>query len=405
MTQEENLQALFDDMKYSAGAETRHNAAITYHVKAGTEPFTLKEESSVDGSRLTTDLVFGYGHSEKDGYRFFYNGVDAALINIPIPAIQLGSLDVSALENMLRSRPTMDYEQPAAERERFYVEQKQSYDHIVNHKLQELAATDKELFHLLVAKYSPDLTFTQDEQDLTYQQQLRDQHTVRHFFTHHKNITLLEIPNLLEGRPVQKEYFNKNDEKYSTWIWLDLTKQKENGNYEWRYASFDLEAKLDEFNFPSLDDPKKHEKLLRNLKKGFQVELSAQHKDGNTQYVTISVNSEHGTIHIYADGKLQPHNNYRKTPRQRRSNSVVQLDGPADRSATRGGTPGNNVSSPEHPAQAEKQSGGNSPAGSAKADNNGQENTPHQQINTRMDAHKKPMTIRVPSGKRHGKGI
>ena len=105
-------------------------------------------------------------------------------------------------------------------------------------------------------------------------------------------ITAKEAFNLLEGRSVFKELYNKNGEKYNAWLKLDFNNSDQHGNFKVKQFSepygYNLEKTLSNFSIKELADPEQKKQLISSLEKG------------NVQQVTVSKDNKEGKYYIEA---------------------------------------------------------------------------------------------------------
>src|SRR6266536_3735301 len=95
------------------------------------------------------------------------------------------------------------------------------------------------------------------------------------------SITLKEGYNLLSGRAVYKEeLLNKQDEKYSAWLQLNLKETDAAGNYKMKpyhqNYGYDLEATLAKHPFKELLNEKEKERLMESLQRGNHQSVTLQ---------------------------------------------------------------------------------------------------------------------------------
>ncbi len=114
-------------------------------------------------------------------------------------------------------------------------------------------------------------------------------------------VTAKEAFNLMEGRAVNKQLFNKDGEKYTAWLVLDNEKLTDKGNKEIKRFTenygFDLELTLNGIGIKEMDDPKTKEDLFRSLKKGNAQQITVE-RDGQEQRYFISANPQFKTVDV-----------------------------------------------------------------------------------------------------------
>lgn len=130
--------------------------------------------------------------------------------------------------------------------------------------------------------------------------------SVSHRFYGNQGISAKEALNLLEGRSVLKSLFNKEGERYTAWLQLDLKSKDEKGlhpvnQYHQNYG-FDLESSLNKIPVAGLDIPEQKDLLLYSLKKGnlHTVDLSGMegqfHISANPRFKNIKLVDEKGKL-------------------------------------------------------------------------------------------------------------
>ncbi|MFA6245347.1 MAG: hypothetical protein WC615_00310 [Mucilaginibacter sp.] len=110
-------------------------------------------------------------------------------------------------------------------------------------------------------------------------------------------VTAKEAFNLMEGRAVYKQLYNKEGEGYHAWLQLDNSSEKQNGNKEIKRFNenygFDLDAVLKDKGIKELTTPEGTENLYRSLRKG------------NTQQITLERNGEDKKYFIAASPQFK----------------------------------------------------------------------------------------------------
>ena len=116
------------------------------------------------------------------------------------------------------------------------------------------------------------------------------------------NITLKEAFNLLEGRAVNKDLVNKEQEKYNAWVQLDFKETDNAGNYKQKVFhenyGYDLENTLTKYPVKELNNPEDKQRLMDSLKKG------------NRQSVTFLQNGQEEKRFIEAAPQFKTLNQY-----------------------------------------------------------------------------------------------
>jgi hypothetical protein len=110
-------------------------------------------------------------------------------------------------------------------------------------------------------------------------------------------VTAKEAFNLMEGRAVYKQLYNREGEGYHAWLQLDNNNQTQNGNKEIKRFNenygFDLDAVLKGKGIKELTTPESTDNLYRSLKKG------------NTQQITVERNGEDKKYFIAASPQFK----------------------------------------------------------------------------------------------------
>jgi hypothetical protein len=113
-------------------------------------------------------------------------------------------------------------------------------------------------------------------------------------------VTAKEAFNLMEGRAVYKQLYNKDGEGYHAWLQLDDKNLAQNGNKEIKRFNenygFDLKEVLADKGIKELNTPEGTDNLFRSLKKG------------NTQQITVERNGEEKKYFIAASPQFKTFN-------------------------------------------------------------------------------------------------
>lgn len=136
-----------------------------------------------------------------------------------------------------------------------------------------------------------------------------------------KGVTAREAFNLLEGRAVYKELYNKEGEAYKAWLQIDFSVTDKRGNYELKQFhdnyGFDLKEAVSKFAVSELKDPEKEKQLLHSLQKG------------NIQSVTIATEVSAGKMFLEANPQYKTVNLYdADLKRVQRENIALYLSAP-----------------------------------------------------------------------------
>ncbi len=140
-----------------------------------------------------------------------------------------------------------------------------------------------------------------------YEVSLKPEHstneTVQAFYINKgKNITLKEAFNLMNGRAVNKDLTNKENEVYNAWVQLDFKQTDAHGNnkmkqYHENYG-YDLNAALAKHPIKELGNEQDKTRLEQSLQKG-NVQSVTFVQNGNEQKHFIEANPQFKTINVY----------------------------------------------------------------------------------------------------------
>ncbi|MEB0280714.1 hypothetical protein [Mucilaginibacter sp. 10B2] len=115
-------------------------------------------------------------------------------------------------------------------------------------------------------------------------------------------VTAKEAFNLMEGRAVHKQLYNKEGEGYHAWLQLDNNNQTQNGNKEIKRFNenygFDLNAVLKDKGIKELNTPEGTENLFRSLKKGNAQQVTVEH-NGEDKKFFIAASPQFKTVDLY----------------------------------------------------------------------------------------------------------
>jgi hypothetical protein len=131
----------------------------------------------------------------------------------------------------------------------------------------------------------------------------KEQEQTQSFYINKGNgITAKEAFNLMEGRAVHKQLFNKDGEKYNAWLQLDNDNLTQNGNKEIKRFNenygFDLESVLSGKGIKELNTPEGTENLYRSLKKGNAQQITVE-QNGEEKKYFIAASPQFKTIDLY----------------------------------------------------------------------------------------------------------
>lgn len=143
------------------------------------------------------------------------------------------------------------------------------------------------------------------------------------------NITLKEAYNLMNGRAVNKDLTNKDNQMYNAWVQMDFKQADNNGNYKLKQYhqnyGFDLDQVLAKHPIKELGHDEHKSNLLDSLKKGNRQSVTFI-RDGAEQKNYIEANPQFKTINIYDSNMQRLDNRQSKTEKQAEgeSSSVKQ---------------------------------------------------------------------------------
>jgi len=140
-------------------------------------------------------------------------------------------------------------------------------------------------------------------------------------------ITAKEAFNLMEGRAVHKQLFNKDGEKYQAWLQLDDQNLTQNGSKEIKRFNenygFDLEEVLLGKGIKELNTQEGQENLFRSLMKGNAQQITVD-RDGTEKKYFISASPQYKTIDLYDHQMKKIKREELLKPEQKQSNNQKQ---------------------------------------------------------------------------------
>ncbi|WP_374950067.1 hypothetical protein [Mucilaginibacter sp.] len=140
-------------------------------------------------------------------------------------------------------------------------------------------------------------------------------------------VTAKEAFNLMEGRAVYKQLYNKEGEGYHAWLQLDNNNQTQNGNKEIKRFNenygFDLDPVLKGKGIKELNTPDGKENLFRSLKKGNTQQITVE-RGGEDKKYFIAASPQFKTVDLFdhqmkkikREELLQPEQKASKTQKQ-----------------------------------------------------------------------------------------
>lgn len=136
------------------------------------------------------------------------------------------------------------------------------------------------------------------------------------------NITLKEGYNLLDGRAVNKDLVNKEQEKYNAWVQLDFKETDNHGNFKLKQFhenyGFDLSKALENHPIKELKNPDDQSRLMDSLKKGNRQSVTFI-SEGNEQKRFVEASPQFKNVNIHDSNQI------RTAETQRESTSKSQV--------------------------------------------------------------------------------
>ena len=115
-------------------------------------------------------------------------------------------------------------------------------------------------------------------------------------------VTAKEAFNLMEGRAVHKQLFNKEGEKYHAWLQLDDKNLTQNGSKEIKRFSenygFNLEQVISGKGIKEMGTTEGQDGLMRSLKKGNAQQVTVE-RGGEEKKYFIAANPQFKTVDLY----------------------------------------------------------------------------------------------------------
>jgi hypothetical protein len=140
-------------------------------------------------------------------------------------------------------------------------------------------------------------------------------------------ITAKEAFNLMEGRAVHKQLFNKDGEKYQAWLQLDDQNLTQNGSKEIKRFNenygFDLEKVLLGKGIKELNTQEGQDNLFRSLKKGNAQQITVD-RDGTEKKYFISASPQYKTVDLFDHQMKKIKREELLKPEQKQSNNQKQ---------------------------------------------------------------------------------
>jgi hypothetical protein len=146
------------------------------------------------------------------------------------------------------------------------------------------------------------------------------------YITKGNGVTAKEAFNLMDGRAVHKQLFNKEGEKYQAWLQLDNEKTQ-NGNKEIKRFNenygFDLEQVISGKDIKEMKTAEGQDNLLRSLKKGNAQQITVE-RNGEEKKFFIAANPQFKTVDLFNHQMKKIKREELLQPEQKQSNSKKQ---------------------------------------------------------------------------------
>ena len=140
-------------------------------------------------------------------------------------------------------------------------------------------------------------------------------------------ITAKEAFNLMEGRAVHKQLFNKEGEKYHAWLQLDNDNLTQNGSKEIKRFSenygFDIEQVISGKGIKEMGTAEGQDNLLRSLKKGNAQQIAVE-RNGEEEKYFISASPQFKTVDLYDHQMKKIKREELLQPEQKQTNNQKQ---------------------------------------------------------------------------------
>lgn len=122
------------------------------------------------------------------------------------------------------------------------------------------------------------------------------------YVTKGSGITAKEAYNLLSGRAVNKDMYNRENQPYNAWLQLDFNEKDKNDNFKVKQYhqgyGYDLDATLAKYPIKELSNDADRKKLLESLEKG-NVQQVTFIKEGREEKMFIEANPQYKNINLY----------------------------------------------------------------------------------------------------------
>ncbi len=156
-------------------------------------------------------------------------------------------------------------------------------------------------------------------------EQSKDEIVQAFYINKGNNITLKEAYNLMNGRAVNKNLLNKEDQVYNAWMQLDFKQTDAHGNYKMKQFhekyGYDLNTALEKYPIKELANEQDKSRLFESLQKGNRQSVTFLQNCSEQKHF-IEANPQFKTINIY-DSHIQRLNN-KKSQYERQEQSESQ---------------------------------------------------------------------------------
>lgn len=179
----------------------------------------------------------------------------------------------------------------------------------INKKVPEFALTARHEFNQQKVNYNLHFKAGENQEmyffnkfDATLNKGMEKEQNQTFYINKGNGITAKEAFNLMEGRAVYKQLYNKEGEGYHAWLQLDDKNLTQNGNKEIKRFSegygFDLDAVLKDKGIKELTTAEGTENLYRSLKKGNTQQITVE-RNGEEKKYFIAASPQFKTVDLY----------------------------------------------------------------------------------------------------------
>lgn len=150
--------------------------------------------------------------------------------------------------------------------------------------------------------------------------------------------TFKEAYNLMDGRTVNKDLVNKQQETYNSWVQLDKNDADEKGNFKLKHFhenyGYDLEDALSKHKIKELGASTDKDRLMESLKKGNKQSVTFL-KDGAEQKGFVQANPQYKSLKIFDDKGKEIRQGEKKAEKEgaNKSNKTAEKAGDEDKPA------------------------------------------------------------------------